>query len=47
MNESRDKTIRSPEREDDGPAIPDAAEQLGGKARPFPRTWCINFKIIR
>ena len=29
MNENRDETIRSPEREDDGPSIPDAAAQLG------------------
>jgi hypothetical protein len=29
MNENQDETIRSPEREDDGPSIPDAAAQLG------------------
>ena len=29
MNENRDETNRSPEREDDGPSIPDAAAQLG------------------
>jgi hypothetical protein len=29
MNDNRDELTRAPEREDDGPSIPDAAAQLG------------------